>query len=179
VEFGESQVSVEFLDRGGATEVQITHEQLPNDEVQEDHKQGWNGCLDKLEKLLAAPTQTRQHAIVWCDIPVRDLDRAIRFYSAVLGTPLKQEQCEGMTFAVLPRQGEGVSGCLSPGCEGNEPSQHGPLVYLNCEGRLDEALAAIEPNGGQIFQPKHQIGPYGFRAVVLDSEGNRIALHSQ
>jgi predicted enzyme related to lactoylglutathione lyase len=117
--------------------------------------------------------------IVWCDIPVKDLDRAIRFYSAVLGAPVKKEQHEGMSFAVLPHAEEhGVSGCLSPSREGNEPSQHGPLLYFNCQGRLEQAVAAVEPNGGKVFQPKHPIGPYGFRAVVLDSEGNRIALHS-
>jgi predicted enzyme related to lactoylglutathione lyase len=120
--------------------------------------------------------------IVWCDIPVKDLDRAIRFYSAVLGAPIKKEQHEGMTFAVLPHAEEhGVSGCLiTSGCEGSkaEPSQHGPLLYLNCQGRLDQAVAAVEPNGGKVFQAKHPLGPYGFRAIVLDSEGNRIALHS-
>ena len=49
------------------------------------------------------------------------------------------------------------------------------LVYLNAQGRLDEAIAAVESSGGKVLQPKHQIGPYGFRAVVLDSEGNRVA----
>jgi predicted enzyme related to lactoylglutathione lyase len=53
------------------------------------------------------------------------------------------------------------------------------LLYFNCQGRLDEAVAAVGPNGGKVLQPKHPIGPYGFRAVVLDSEGNRIALHSK
>jgi hypothetical protein len=69
---------------------------------------------------------------------------------------------------------------ITTGCEGHkcEPSQHGPLLYFNCQGRLDEAVAAVEPNAGKVLQPKHPIGPYGFRAVVLDSEGNRIALHS-
>ena len=52
------------------------------------------------------------------------------------------------------------------------------MIYLNANGRLDEALAAVEANGGQIIQPKQSIGPYGFRAIILDSEGNRIALHS-
>ena len=57
----------------------------------------------------------------------------------------------------------------------NRP-QDGPLIYLNCEGRLDAAIATVETNGGKIAPAaKHQIGPYGFRAVVLDSEGNRIA----
>ena len=94
---------------------------------------------------------------------------------------MKKEQHEGMSFAVLPHTDEhGVSGCLTTGCEGHkaEPSQQGPLLYFNCQGRLDEAVAAVGPNGGKVLQPKHPIGPYGSRAVVLDSEGNRIALHS-
>jgi predicted enzyme related to lactoylglutathione lyase/uncharacterized protein YndB with AHSA1/START domain len=310
LDFGESQVTVEFLDRKGATEIQITHEQLPNEEVKEDHNRGWNGCLDKLERHLGVAPETQGKAmavggfcwnelltsdeaaatkfyttvlgwqtgeypgagvkytlwknrgkdigglmkrpmesippqwmayvsvadadatankaaeaggkvltppfdvptvgriavlqdtqgaslgiiqpagkagscnhnqIVWSDIPVKDLDRAIRFYSAVLGAPIKKEQHEGMSFAVLPHADEhGVSGCLSTGCEGNrsEPSQNGPLLYFNCQGRLDQAVATVEPNAGKVLQPKHPIGPYGFRAIVLDSEGNRIALHS-
>ena len=52
LEGGDSQVTVEFLDRKGDTEIQITHEQLPNEEVKEDHNQGWNGSLDKLERHL-------------------------------------------------------------------------------------------------------------------------------
>ena len=118
--------------------------------------------------------------VVWFDMPVQDLDRAIRFYSAVLGAPVKKEQMPGMTFAVLPHETNEVSGCLTPGHAGdtNKPSQQGPLLYFNCQGRLDQAIAAVEPNNGKILQPKHPIGPYGFRAIVLDSEGNRIALHS-
>ena len=57
-------------------------------------------------------------------------------------------------------------------------SAHGPLLYLSCQGRLDEAIAAVAPHGGKVLQARHPIGPYGFRAVVLDSEVNRIALHS-
>jgi predicted enzyme related to lactoylglutathione lyase len=52
------------------------------------------------------------------------------------------------------------------------------MIYLNANGRLDDALAKVDANGGKVIQPKHQIGPFGFRAIVLDSEGNRIALHS-
>ena len=185
VDSGESQVTVEFLDRKGATEIQLTHEQLANEEMKEDHEQGWNGSLDKLERHLGVASETQQkiatNQIVWSDIPVKDLDRAIRFYSAVLGGQIKKEQHEGMTFAMLPHAEEhGVSGCLSTGCEGNknEPSRNGPLLYFNCQGRLDQAVAAVERTGGKVLQPKQPIGPYGFCAIVLDSEGNRIALHS-
>jgi predicted enzyme related to lactoylglutathione lyase len=135
------------------------------------------GVIQPLNK----PSSCRGNQIVWADIPVKDLDRAIRFYSAVLGAPITKQQHEGMSFATLPHAEEhGVSGCLTTGCEGSksEPSQHGLLLYFNCQGRLDEAVAAVEPNAGKVLQPKHLLGPYGFRAVVLDSEGNRIALHS-
>jgi predicted enzyme related to lactoylglutathione lyase len=116
--------------------------------------------------------------IVWCDIPVTNLDRAIRFYSKVLGQEVKKESAPGMTFGLLPHAGESVSGCL---CEMSDakPSANGLLVYMSCEGRLDIAIAAVEINGGKVLKGKHQIGPYGFRAVILDSEGNRIALHSK
>jgi uncharacterized protein len=97
----------------------------------------------------------------------------------VLGAPIKKEQFGDMTLATLPHQENGVSGCLAPAREGNEPSQRGVLLYFNCEGRLDQAIAAVAPNGGKVLEPRHPIGPYGFRAVVLDSEGNRIALHSK
>jgi predicted enzyme related to lactoylglutathione lyase len=52
------------------------------------------------------------------------------------------------------------------------------MIYLNANGRLDDAIAAVMANGGKVIKPKHPIGPFGFRAVIIDSEGNRVALHS-
>jgi len=116
--------------------------------------------------------------IVWADIPVVDLDRAIRFYSAVLGDTVTKQEYPGMTIGLFPHAGQDVSGCLHTS-ETDRPSDHGPLLYLNCTGRLDEAIAAVGPGGGKVLQPKHAIGPYGYRSIVLDSERNRIALHSE
>jgi predicted enzyme related to lactoylglutathione lyase len=117
------------------------------------------------------------HQVVWFDIPVVDLDRAIRFYSAVLGAAVKKEEFPGRAMAVLPHQSEEVGGCLFVK-SGERPSDHGPLLYLNAQGRLDQAAAAVEANGGRVLEPRHAIGPYGFRAIILDSEGNLLALHS-
>jgi predicted enzyme related to lactoylglutathione lyase len=120
------------------------------------------------------------HSVVWVDIPVVDLNRAIRFYSAVLGNTVQKQEFDGMALGLLPGfDGENsVSGCLFSRAE-EKPAASGILIYLNADGRLDDAIAAVAPNGGKVIQPRHQIGPHGFRAVVLDSEGNRIALHSR
>ena len=117
------------------------------------------------------------HQVVWFDIPVKDLDRAIAFYSAVLGTPVQKQEFPGVAIGMLPHGDGDVSGSLSV-TEENRPSDHGPMLYLNCQGRLDEAVAAVAGNGGKVAQEKEAIGPYGWRAIIHDSEGNRIALHS-
>jgi predicted enzyme related to lactoylglutathione lyase len=115
--------------------------------------------------------------VVWCDIPAADLERAIRFYSAVLGAPVNRHDSAGIVMGVLPHNDGEVGGCLITNRD-EKPSDRGVMIYLNCNGRLDEALAAVAANGGKVLQPKHAIGPFGFRAVILDSEGNRVALHS-
>ena len=116
--------------------------------------------------------------VVWVDIPVRNLERAIAFYSAVLGSPVTKEGGPGFLFGLLPHSGNEVGGCLySPGND-NSPSKVGPLIYLNAEGRLAQAVQAVTAQGGHVLQAVHEIGPHGFRAIVLDSEGNRVALHA-
>ena len=125
-----------------------------------------------------APAAPR-HQVVWFDIPVRDLDRAIRFYSAVLGVLLRKEQAgRGVAMAVLPHTDTSIGGCLVQTMDAR-PSDGGPLLYLNADGRLDAAVAATAIAGGTVLQPKHSIGPDGYRAIVLDTEGNRIALYSR
>jgi predicted enzyme related to lactoylglutathione lyase len=115
--------------------------------------------------------------IVWCDIPVLDLDRAIRFYSAVLGAEVEKREFPGMTAGILPHNDGEVGGALVTS-ETEKPAEKGVMIYLNVNGRLDEALVSVVAKGGRVLQPKQPIGPFGFRAMILDSEGNRVALHS-
>ena len=114
---------------------------------------------------------------VWFDVPVVDLDRAQAFYSAVLGIGVSQETFGETSFCVLDHQ-DGNGGCLVINPEG-VASDAGVLVYFNTDGRIRDALAQVEKHGGSIVEALHSKGPHGFQAVVLDSEGNRIALHSR
>ncbi|MDD2764367.1 MAG: VOC family protein [Opitutaceae bacterium] len=119
-----------------------------------------------------------KNTLCWTEIPVIKLDRAIAFYSAVLGAKVPKETAEpGIEYGLLPWTDGAASGSLHL-ATGNEPSLKGPLIYLSVEGRLDDAIRMTAEKGGRIVEGKHQIGPHGFRAVIVDSEGNRLALHS-
>src|SRR6266403_3822153 len=122
------------------------------------------------------------NTLCWTDIPVTNLDRAVKFYSAVLDQEVSKFAEQGFEYGLLTHEEQSASGCLCVGSDSagseNKPSQNGPLIYLSVEGRLDDATKAVTSNGGKVLQDKHQLGPHGFRAVIVDSEGNRIALHS-
>jgi uncharacterized protein len=118
------------------------------------------------------------NTFVWVDIPVADLERAIRFYSAVVGRPVGKMGGPGFNFGLFEHHGGEVGGCLVESQEDAAPSLAGPLVYIDASNRLDAAVAAAKANGGRVLKEKHSIAPNGFRAIVVDSEGNRVALHS-
>lgn len=115
--------------------------------------------------------------LVWFDIPVSDLERAVEFYSSVLNIQVEVVDSNGFKFAVLEHQ-EGNGGCLVPN-ENEITSSKGIMVYLNVNGRIKDAVSKVESNGGKVIEPIHAIGPHGFRAIIIDSEGNRIVLHSE
>src|SRR6188508_3281080 len=119
---------------------------------------------------------SQHNRAVWFDIPVADLDRAAAFYRAVLGVGVSKDSFGDESFGVLEHK-EGNGGCLV--VNKAEIAAGGVLIYLNVNGRIRDAVAKVVPNGGSVVQNTHAIGPHGFRAIVLDSEGNRIALHSE
>lgn len=120
---------------------------------------------------------TKHNRAVWFDIPVVRLERANTFYAAVLGCEVDPVSMEGFEFSVIEHD-EGNGGCLvhKPG---EISADKGVLLYLNVDGRIRDAVAKVKAHGGKIVEDVHSIGPHGFRAVVLDSEGNRLALHSE
>ncbi|MDI1314231.1 VOC family protein [Prosthecobacter sp.] len=116
--------------------------------------------------------------LVWFDIPALDLDRAIQFYSAVLGREIRKEVLGGVPTGMLPTADGGQQGCVAV-VKDFKPSADGIMIYFDVNGRLKEAVAAVRANGGTVQTDAHSIRQYGFRAEVLDSEGNCIALHAE
>ena len=123
------------------------------------------------------------NAVGWFEIYVNDMPRAKAFYEAVfqqkleaLPTPGDIGEMEMWSFP-MHTEGTGASGALvkMPGCEGGGGG--GTLVYFSCEDAGVEAARAAA-NGGSIMKDKFSIGPYGFIALVIDTEGNVIGLHS-
>lgn len=113
---------------------------------------------------------------VWFDIPVVNLDRAREFYASVLAIPIHKETFGDISFCVLDHK-EGNSGCLVTK-PADISSSGGILIYLNVDKRIRDAVSQVTAHGGSVLQPIHAIGPHGFRAIIKDSEGNRLALHS-
>jgi uncharacterized protein len=116
----------------------------------------------------------------WIEIPVSDMARAVRFYETVFRFSLNQVNFGGLQMAWFPHAGNhapGATGTLIKQ-ESYVPSQEGSLVYFFSENLKNE-LDRVVDAGGKMVQPKTQISPeFGFMAVFIDSEGNRIALHS-
>ncbi len=122
-----------------------------------------------------------KNAINWFEIAVSDYDRAKKFYSEILGAPVTDHPMPDptMKYGLLPydQENQGVGGAILE-YEMAKPSADGTVVYLNGGEDLSTPLAKIEPAGGEIIMPKTAIGEAGFMAHFIDTEGNRIALHS-
>jgi uncharacterized protein len=123
-----------------------------------------------------------QHAISWFEIPTTDIDRAASFYEAIFGIKLLPLDMPNIKMRMFPLDDmmTGVGGALVDSGGFHKPSAtDGPLVYLNGNPDLQMVLDKVEAAGGKIMVPKTEISPeYGFMGVFLDTEGNRVALHS-
>ena len=83
----------------------------------------------------------------------------------------------GRTWPSSPTSGP-ASPAPSPVGEGHRPCADGTVIYLNCDGRIDQVLARVEKAGGSIVEPKNHIPNVGWVAQIYDSEGNRVGLHA-
>jgi uncharacterized protein len=115
----------------------------------------------------------------WFEIPALDLERAIKFYSDIFSYPSMYKMEHGtVKMAIFPMEGDGVGGALCRH-EDYKPSKEGSLIYLNANPDLSVPLSKVKAAGGKILIPKKQITPeIGFMALIIDSEGNKVAFHS-
>lgn len=119
------------------------------------------------------------NVINWFEISASDINRAVKFYSEIFGFESMQvKDFGGFKMAFFPMEGQGVGGALCKG-DGYKPSQDGAVIYLNGGQDLAIPLSKVESAGGKIILQKRQISEeYGHMALFIDSEGNRVALHS-
>jgi predicted enzyme related to lactoylglutathione lyase len=114
----------------------------------------------------------------WFEVPARDLDRATRFYEAVLGARLLRGQMGPMAMAVFPHEKLQASGALVR-ADGYEPAAQGTVVYLNLDD-IRPALARVKGAGGSVLLPLTPLpDEAGVFAQIEDSEGNRVGLFSR
>jgi predicted enzyme related to lactoylglutathione lyase len=121
------------------------------------------------------------NAISWFEIPATDLDRAQKFYETIFGLTLIVMDMPNIKIRMFPLEDMmGVGGAVVDSGGFHKPSAtDGPLIYLNGNPDLQNVLDKVTAAGGQIIIPKTEISPeYGFMAVFIDTEGNRIGLHS-
>ena len=124
-----------------------------------------------------------KNAISWFEIPTKDIDRAQKFYETIFNIQLFPMELENFSMRMFPLDDpmNGVGGALCKTAEGfyNPSSTDGVLIYLNGNPDVQTILDRVEAAGGKIMVPKTQISPeYGYMAVIVDTEGNRIGLHN-
>lgn len=122
-----------------------------------------------------------KNAINWFEIPVKNFERAKKFYETLTQSEMQIMEMDGFEgkMAFFPADSEtgGVGGSIISAPE-YVPSQNGVLIYLNGGEDLSKQLSRVEKAGGKVILPKTSIGENGFIAHFSDTEGNKIALHS-
>ena len=122
-----------------------------------------------------------KNMINWFEVAVSDFERAKKFYEAIFNFEIQTAEMGGSTMGFFPYEPNSgkVSGAIVAG-EMNTPGADGATLYFNGDPDLSDVLGRVEAAGGKVVMPKTQITPeIGYMAFFMDTEGNRLALHSQ
>lgn len=112
------------------------------------------------------------------EIPATDITRAIEFYQAILDIQIEKVEMQGIEIGLFPYEGQMVTGVIMKGAD-YQPSATGVTIYLNGGDNLQVILDKVEKNGGKILVPKTpHADEVGYFAIFLDTEGNKMGLHS-
>ena len=119
-----------------------------------------------------------ENSLNWFEIPVKNFERARKFYSSIYSFEMPEMEMGPVKMGFFLVETGKIGGAICFG-EGYEPSENGALVYLNGGSDLNNVLKKVEQAGGRIMLPKTFIREdLGYYAIMKDSEGNRVALHS-
>ena len=130
----------------------------------------------------AATAAAAARVIAWFEIPALDFHRAVRFYEAALDAPMHREVFGGVPMAVFSHGDEATGGAIVCNPRAMRPSTGGDgvTVYLSAEPTLQTTLDRIEPAGGKLDGSIVELpNDIGYIAFFIDTEGNRIGLHSR
>ena len=121
----------------------------------------------------------KDNALNWFEIPASDIKRATKFYETVFSIEMQQMEMGGsMAFFPAGMEGGKVGGALVQS-DMHKPSKDGAVIYLNANPDLDIALGKVEKAGGKVVMPKTKItDEIGYMAFFTDTEGNKVAMHS-
>jgi uncharacterized protein len=116
------------------------------------------------------------HPVLYFEIPVTDMDRAVKFYEELLGVKLERQMVDGYEMARFPFA-EGAAGAAGALARGDvyRPSKDGAIVYFHVDD-IRKTVGKAEAMGRPVLYPVKDIGEAGFVAEIEDSEGNRLAL---
>jgi predicted enzyme related to lactoylglutathione lyase len=124
-----------------------------------------------------------KNVVGWFEIPTGDMERAIQFYKDVFGFEFHRMKMPQLDMAMFPsvNDGMGSGGALVHNKEFYKPLDNGVLIYFTSpSGNVANELGKVEAAGGKIFVPRTQISEeYGYMGIIIDTEGNRIGLHSR
>ena len=119
-----------------------------------------------------------KNAISWFEIPTKDFERAVKFYNTIFGFKMNVQDFNGLKMAFFPCDKDTVGGTILSH-QSYKPSEDGVLIYLNANPDLEKVLSKVEKAGGKVLIKKKLItDDVGYMGVFIDTEGNKIALHS-
>lgn len=165
----ETLVTVEFIDKGGSTEIQLTHTS-PDAETRDRHEHGWNGSLDKLARLVCSGPSLKEFA--WNELVTNDLAGAAKFYAGLFGWQADDFTGSDIGYKLFKNNGNPVGGLMK--C----PKGEAPPIWLayvmveSVDGSVDSATKL----GGGVLVPAFDVPNVGRIAVLQDPQGAAIGI---
>ena len=174
LEFGESLVAVDFLAVEGATDLHITHTGLPNASLRDDHTQGWNGCLEKLERFLGLPCREQPAfgGFCWNELQTSDASAAAKFYTPLFDWQAAAFPNPDIPYTLFKKGGRDVGGLMTL------PTPEVPphwLAYVHVAD-VDALVARATSLGGKVMMPPMNVPTVGRLAILQDPQGAVIGV---